>query len=74
MPNERTDRQKADGTLTKQDVDDVSMRLIAAARHLDMALETDGINQMRHIALAVKEVSEARMSAKNASFRLANGK
>jgi hypothetical protein len=74
MTTERTDRQLATGTLTKQDVDSVIMSLKSASNHLDMALETDGQNQARHIARAIRDVAEARMSAQNAAYRLVIGK
>ena len=71
---ERVERQNATGTLTKQDIDGVIISLKSAANHLDMALETEGQNQARHLAMAIRDVAEARMSAQNAAYRLLIGK
>ncbi len=72
---ERIDRQKADGYLTKQDIDDINMSLSAANRHLDVLIEMElPAGALRHIALVNSEISKARLSAKNAEYRLKLGK
>ena len=76
MPtDENFARQKADRSRTKQDVAEVSMSLSEVSRLLEVLIETElPANAVRLVARASMSVNKAQLAAKNAAYRLENGK